>query len=210
LLCEIRFGAYLQYSPRGQGEISQRSRRWRDAVKHDTPGSLERVAERLAEDEAARAAGVIDILENAILIPAPRSAPLRRGALWPAHRICEELARAGLGRDILPCLERAEAVRKSAFAAKGERPGVRDHLDSMSVAAGLAPAGDLVVVDDFVTKGATLLASGSLVKAAFPTSTVSGFALVRTMGFVPEVDTVVEPCVGRIWLSAGGTVHRRP
>ena len=190
MLSEIRFGAFLQYSPQGQSEVSTRSRKWRDAVKHDTPGALKRVAERLAADQEARANGLIGRLEDALLIPVPRSAPLRKGALWPAHRICEELVLAGLGRDILPSLERTRAVQKSAFAARGERPGLRDHLDSMTISSALIPEGDLVVVDDFVTRGATLLASGALVKAAFPAREVRGFALVRTMGLVPDVGSI--------------------
>ena len=189
MLSEVRFGAFLQYSPRGESEVSQLSRRWRDAVKADTPGNLRRITGGLAADSEARATGVTDLLEQATLVPVPRSAPLRKGALWPAHRICEELIRVGLGQEILPCLERTRAVRKSAFAARGERPGVRDHVASISVTSSLAPAGDLVVVDDFVTRGSTLLASATQVKASFPRREVAAFALVRTMGLIPDLLT---------------------
>ena len=66
LLSEVRFGAFLQYSPRGESEISRRSRRWRDAIKTDTPGSLRRVAGRLAEDAAARDTGLVELLSKGI------------------------------------------------------------------------------------------------------------------------------------------------
>jgi adenine/guanine phosphoribosyltransferase-like PRPP-binding protein len=74
----------------------------------------------------------------------------------------------------------------------------------------LPPPGRILVVDDFVTKGATLLAAVSLVQAVFPESEVRGFALVRTMGRVPDVERIVHPCEGTIRLLPGGDVLREP
>ena len=59
----------------------------------------------------------------------------------------------------------------------------------------------MTVVDDFITKGNTLLAACSLLKEALPEAEVRAFALVRTMGLVPEVERVVEPCMGTIRVS---------
>ena len=49
-----------------------------------------------------------------------------------------------------------------------------------------------------MTQGWTLLAAASHLRAAFPETEVRGFALVRAMGLVPEVERIVDPCVGRI------------
>jgi len=68
----------------------------------------------------------------------------------------------------------------------------------------------LLLVDDFVTKGATLLAAASLLKEAFPGAEVQGFALVRTMGLVSDVESIVAPCLGTIRLLRGGDVYREP
>ncbi len=67
----------------------------------------------------------------------------------------------------------------------------------------------ITVVDDFLTKGATLLAAASLVKDAFPLAEVRVFGLVRTMGLVPEVEAIVAPCIGTIRLE-GSDVRRDP
>ncbi|MBI1379902.1 MAG: hypothetical protein GC161_02295 [Planctomycetaceae bacterium] len=67
----------------------------------------------------------------------------------------------------------------------------------------------LVVVDDVVTKGATLLASALRLQEAFPTAEVRCFAMVRTLGREPDVPQVLDPCVGEIrW--DGEDVWREP
>jgi hypothetical protein len=209
LLSEVEFGAFLVYSPRGQSEMSQRSRQIRDHIKHDKPGFLRTAADRLKVELSA--VGLEAFLGPQVtLVPAPRSAPLvGKDALWPGHRICEELLKCGLGKDILPCLSRAKRVAKSAFAAPGERVGAQEHLESMEVEGILLSPAVVTVVDDFLTKGATLLAAASLVKDAFPLATVRVFALVRTLGLIPDVERTLDPCRGRIWLE-GSVIRREP
>lgn len=210
LLSEIRFGAFLQYSPRGESDTSRKSRSWRDNVKRDLPGAIARVVDELLRREEARELRDELFVDGVVLVPTPRSAPLRPGALWPGRRICEELRTKGLGKAVLACLERKTAVQKSAFAARGERPTPLTHFESLRATGELLPASRLLLVDDFVTKGATLLAAASLLKATYPRADVTCFALVRTMGFVSEVDRIVAPCVGTIRLSSGGDATRDP
>ncbi|MCI0587146.1 MAG: hypothetical protein L0323_09935, partial [Planctomycetes bacterium] len=169
MLSEVAFGAFLQYSPHGKSEVSETSRKWRDAVKHDEPGAIRSIVHTLAA--RLPATGLDAFLGPDIaLIPAPRSSPLRsRDALWPARRICEELVEEGLGSEVLEIVSRREAVPKSAFARRGGRPGPEDHLRSLALEGKLLPPqSKLTVVDDFVTRGATLLAVASLVQQAFP------------------------------------------
>ncbi|HET6202893.1 MAG TPA: hypothetical protein VFI25_08840 [Planctomycetota bacterium] len=211
LLSEITFGAFLSYSPRGRGTVSILSRRWRDAIKQDAPGVLQRMAEEIGRNPSSKRVGLSGFFGGDVaLVPTPRSAPLKTGALWPAIRICEELFRAGLAGELVPCLKRKTAVPKSAFAPPGDRPTARIHLDSMSIEARLVPSDRILVVDDFVTKGATLLAAVSLVRSAYPEADVRGFALVRTKGRVPDIEELVHPCVGRIRLTAEGETVREP
>jgi adenine/guanine phosphoribosyltransferase-like PRPP-binding protein len=67
----------------------------------------------------------------------------------------------------------------------------------------------MTIVDDVVTKGATLLACATLLQATFQGATVRGFGLVRTRGLQPEVEKIVDPCVGLITWN-GGSVDRQP
>lgn len=211
LLSDVAFGAFLQYSPRGPGEVSVRSRKWCYAVKNDEPGQVRRALERMSQCRQAREAGLLDLLgPDVALVSAPRSASLQNGTLWPALRICEELAMLGLGAEVVPCVRRVTAVQKSAFAQTGERPTPEVHLRSMAIDAGIPARRRILVVDDVVTKGATLLAASSLVKAGSPQTEVFAFGLVRTMGLVPEVESVIAPCVGTIRLGTDGDANRAP
>jgi hypothetical protein len=209
LLSELRFGAFFIYSPRGTSEVSVRSRKVRDVIKYDTPGMIGKAVDRLQE-ELSRSELREFFGPTVTLIPVPRSAPLKdERALWPARRLCEELLDRGLGREVLPCLKRARPVPKSAFAHRGERPAVEVHLESMVVEPTLMIPERVTIVDDFVTKGATLLAAGTLLEKSFPKASLLGFTLVRTMGLVPDVERIIDPCVGRIvW--TGSEVRREP
>lgn len=207
LLSEVRFASFLVYSPRGSSNICIRSRRIRDRVKNDHPGHLAQLALRIAQDgnPCAPAIG-----PGVLLVPAPRSAPLVSGALWPAYRIAEELVAAGLGDRVLPLIAREHAVQKSAFAQPGSRPTAGQHLESFGFDVRLPGARRIAVVDDFITKGATLLAAASLTKQHYPTADVWAFALIRTMGLQPEIERIVDPAIGSIVLSVNGGTERQP
>jgi hypothetical protein len=210
LLSRVRFGSFFTYSPRGQSAVSKQSRHLRDAIKEDQPRWIERGVTALGSRlPASVLAGWLE--RDVSLVPVPRHAPLKdKDALWPSRRICEELARQGLAGSFVPCLERVREVPKSAFQARGARPTAQHHLDSMRVVAELPTPARLLVVDDFVTKGATLLAAVSVVRHAFPGADVRGFAFVRTMGLVADVEELIDPCIGTIHLLPGGDVEREP
>jgi len=120
----------------------------------------------------------------------------------------------GLAHDVLPIISRMTAVPKSAFA----RTNVRQHYESLSVES-LTPAPTrIVLLDDVVTQGRTLLAVASRVADVYPNAEVRAFALVRTMSG-GEVDhiaglrpgTLVSPCVGAIEFRANnGRAARSP
>jgi predicted amidophosphoribosyltransferase len=147
------------------------------------------------------------------LVPVPRSAPqpIRGGGpvLWVPRRICEALVAAGLGAAVVPCVERVTAVQKSATAGRGARPNIAQHIESMRVQ--LASAGDrITLVDDVVTRGATLFGAASLVAGTFPSADVRAFSLIRTLGLQADVDRVIDPAVGTITRNRWGEAERVP
>jgi phosphoribosylpyrophosphate synthetase len=67
----------------------------------------------------------------------------------------------------------------------------------------------LLLIDDVVTRGRTLLAAAMRLHEAFPQARISAFALLRTLGFAVDLDALLEPCVGRVRWRAGDA-YRNP
>lgn len=208
LLSETRFASFLVYFPHAKhAGLRDTSLELRDGVKFDQARTIERAARRLRElwdeDEVAPIRGILG--STTLLIPAPRSSPLRDPrSLWPPRRICEELVKVGLGAGLAPCLERMSAVPKAAFLKSERRPRAPEHYSSIAFHHEVLPAHKSVtVVDDIVTTGATLLACVSRVQENLGAVEVRAFALLRLMSDEPlfgprEEFPLREPCAGTI------------
>lgn len=131
---------------------------------------------------------------NTVLIPAPGSAPIRNYSTpWIGERICEAMATAGLGREFLPIARRVTAVAKSAYQASGERPTATVHFESIAVQSEIVAPSKILLVDDVVTKRSTLLGLASRVHETYPTADIRAFAMIRTKGLQPNVESIREP-----------------
>jgi hypothetical protein len=205
----VRYAAAYAYSPRGQSEISVNSRKIRDLVKSADPAALESVSKRVLEMvDGGLFPGFFG--PDVTLVPVPGRAPIRdQGTLWVAERICRALLRAGLGCEVWPALKRVHSIQKSAFAAPGARPDLQTHIDSLQVASGFPPTGKILLVDDFVTKGRTILAAATVLARSIPGVEIQAFAVVRTMGLVPDVEKTKWPIMGDI-REEGGDASRIP
>lgn len=197
-LSELRFGALLAYSPKGTSAIAERSRRGlRDPLKLGHVPTLA-LAFRRFEELKGHAFFAAVLGSDVTLVPAPRSAAVKEGSLWPARSIAEALVDAGAGAEVRSYLRRIVKVPKSAFSAPGERPDLRTHMNSMKVERGIEGHLRLTVVDDFVTRGSTLLACARLLAGAFPDAEIGAFALVRTRGLVADIERIIDPVLGSI------------
>lgn len=201
-LSEVAFGSLLVYSPHGTSDSSIKSRAIAQNIKFCRAGYVEYAVGRLREEMQPRgSAAALDAFlgPEVLVVPCPQSAPMVAGALWPPKEICDELVRQGLAARSVPLLKRTQAVQKSSFAGPGKRPKPMEHIASMAVIPQPElPTRRITVVDDVLTKGATLIAAASHIKDAFPEADVRVFSMVRTRGLVPDVDEPLEPVVGRI------------
>ena len=207
LLSNLDYAAFVQYSPRGNTEISIRSRKARDVIKGGQDRALSDLARKIKEEIARGGfAGWFDT--DCTLIPIPRSAPLKdKESLWVPKNICEALVAEGIGSEIAEKITRITSVKKSAFQAQGNRPTVENHYDSFAIEDALvAPKPSIILVDDFVSRGRTLIAAARRVSEAYPQHRVRAFAMVRTRGFV-EVDKIICPFEGQIGFD-GVEAHR--
>jgi predicted amidophosphoribosyltransferase len=199
------------YSPCGSGEISERSRLLRGRLKAGDARFILKYAARVRQQvqECSLLTGFFDM--DDLLIPIPGSAPRRTGEVSVTGRLAAALLREGLGRCAWDGVQRVQAVRKSSTAAGGERPTVAKHYESFSIERSGIPAAceRMVLIDDVITKGRTLLAAATRLQEAFPFACIRAFALLRTMGLAPGVTQLLEPCVGEIRWKAGDA-HRNP
>ena len=207
----VDFASCYVYSPCGSCEVSERSRLLRALIKAGDSRLLLKYALRVRQQasELPQLTGFFD--STVVLVPVPGSEPRDSDVVSVTEHLAAALVREGLGQTAWAGLRRVRAVGKSATAPPGERPTVAKHYDSFAVECtdSLSAPRHFVLVDDVVTKGRTLLAAAARLQEAFPCARIRAFALLRTMGLVPEVNRLLDPCVGEIrW--RGGDAHRNP
>ena len=144
------------------------------------------------------------------LVPVPRSAPLTENAVWPSKVIADVLLANGYGGEVRALIERVTAVRKSSTAPAAERPSIPEHMASMQVNADMLAPDQITLVDDVLTKGSTTVACANLLQERFPDATIRIFAMMRTQGFVDDIEKIVDPSVGTIIGHASGKPFRDP
>ncbi len=225
LLSSVQFGSLLVYSPKGTSEVSRSSRTACYAVKDDKtipgapPGEVasEYSIRRLAEEIAAKKAKCLERFfgEDVLVVPAPKSGltlPSTFGkSLWVPYRLCEEIKRRRLAGRVAPLIQRIKAVPSSKMSPPGQRPTARVHLGSFVVDKSIDLAGvrRILIVDDVVTKGNTLLACASKLRSFVPDAEISTFALIRTIS-KGEIEKMLEPTAGDLVLCDGYNSERRP
>jgi hypothetical protein len=209
MISGVTFASCYVYSPSGSSVACRRSRLLRALLKASDARFICKYADRVREESAGASplAGFFD--PSSVLVPIPGSAPRAVGALSVADHLATALLGMGLGQEIWPGLRRVRAVRKSATAPPGSRPTVGNHFDSFAIEPCGAFPHQVMLVDDIVTKGRTLLAAAARLQEACPTLRIRAFALVRTMGLTSGVERLLEPCVGEIRWRAGDA-YRNP
>jgi hypothetical protein len=209
LIRAIPYASCYVYSPTGTGAVCERSRLLRALLKAGDSGFMLRYALRVSQ-QARESPLLADFFSPSdVLVPVPRSAPSVVRGIWPAEHLAVALVREGLGGVSWSGLHRVRAVRKSATAAPGQRPTVHLHYESFCIESAPSSPGRIVLIDDVVTKGRTLLAAASRLHEAFPGAQIRAFALVRTLALGSGVERLLDPCKGEIRWKAGDA-HRSP
>jgi hypothetical protein len=209
MIAAIPFGSCYGYSPAGICAASRRSRVLCSRLKAGDAVFLVKYALRVRRECAAGQSLAGFFAGETTLVPVPASVPSAGGSITVAERLADALLQQGLGAAVWPGLQRKSPVRKSATAQAGCRPTVEDHYHSFGVAGQPLPSDRILLVDDVVTKGRTLLAAAARLQDAFPQARIQAFALLRTMSLRSEIVCLVQPCVGEIrWRR--GDARRNP
>lgn len=205
----IDYASCYVYSPTGTGVVCERSRLLRALLKAGDASFMLKYASRVRQ-QAENSPHLTGFFRaDDVLVPVPGSTPHIAGRLWAAEHLAAALLEAGLGGAAWCGLHRIRAVRKSATAGPGSRPTVSVHYESFVLEDPPKALERIVLIDDVVTKGRTLLAAASRVQETLPGSKIRAFALLRTMGLTPGVQRLLDPCRGEIRWEAGDA-HRSP
>jgi hypothetical protein len=204
----VAFASCYVYSPAGGGVRCERSRLLRELLKEGDAHFMLKYAVRVRQQNEGRSCLAGFFRADDVLVPVPRCTPTARGT-WVAAELAQALVWVGMGTKAWPGLHRTCAVRKSATAASRARPSVAVHYESFEVERLPCHAASLMLVDDVITRGRTLLAAAARLSEAFPGAPVRAFALLRTRGRVSSIEQLLEPCLGEIRWN-GSDARRAP
>lgn len=208
MIDRLGFASCYAYSPAGDSAVCARSRLLRALLKEGDAHFMIKYAARVRELMLPPSVLAGFFLSGDVLIPVPRSAP-KVGGTWAAAELAQALVRERLGSATWPGLRRIAAVCKSATSAKGCRPSVESHYDSFRLEPIKLHPASVVLIDDVITRGRTLLAAAARVREAFPHAQIRAFALLRTRGFTSSIKSLLEPCRGEVrWMD--GDARRFP
>ena len=207
---ELAYGALWSYSPWGTSQLAKLSRDYRYYLKQEQSVSYkgrtmfmsEVVAQAILESGSSLPFMSL-FGNNPVLVPVPRSSMPWPNSLWVGLKVANEMRKVGLGSGVSPSLVRTYAVGKKASA--------EEHYDSQRVEQKLLTEPEhIVLVDDFVTRGATMMASALRLWDAYPKADITGFASMRTITDSSHFKRVFEPVLDTITLYPSGKCHRNP
>lgn len=107
--------------------------------------------------------------------------------------------KTGVGREVVRYLTRSKPLRKAAFSDPSERPTPEEQYETLAVQRRVSEPqpSQITLVDDIVTRGATLMGAANRLAEVFPEARISGFAAMRTVS-PSDFAAVYDPQSGTI------------
>lgn len=202
-ISEIQFGSLLTYTPRGNHTEHYKSRTVMRNLKNDEvlqSGNLMSTSIAQTIQRNLKKYPFSDYFsEKTMLVPTPTSSLIKRDGLWVPQRITSALANVGLGINE-ECLIRETPLPRSSTSLASDRPKAIQHYNSIRVRESLLEPQDIVLVDDVITRGATVLGAVNRLAEVFPKAKIRVFAVMRTISNFLEFSNIIEPCVGTVSL----------
>jgi hypothetical protein len=204
-ITSLDFGSLLCYCPRPSSSAMQDAYQVMLAIKQDPFGGdppilmSERIA-RAVQENLPSLPFAYFFQPETTLVPVPKSSLMLRDTLWVPLRIATALAKRGVGSQVDPCLARVTAVRKAASSRASERPKPKDHFASLSVQRRISgpPPKEILLVDDIITRGSTLLGAANRLAEAFPQTRIRAFGAMTTISDPTDFVSLSKPLIGSI------------
>lgn len=214
LIRELKFGSFLTYTPRGTTEDARKSQNIMLNLKNENsfgepPKSTSEILVEKIKNKIQDLPFKDFFGTDVALVPVPKHSLMRKDALWVPDRIVKALEKQGLGKRYA-CLKREIPVVRSSTAANADRPKAQKHFETIKCEKILPLPTKIVLIDDIVTRGSTLLGCASKIKEIFPESEIYAFAIIRTVSNANEFEKIEKPCAGVIDLRSNDETHREP
>ena len=218
-IAELEFGSLLSYTPRGHSPSSIHARNFMNLLKTEgfvkdaTTGRAVLMSEWVAEtiQQYGKELPFSHFFQpTTILVPAPKSSLMQPNTLWVPEKIASALAAKGIGAKVQPCLNRVNPVPKAATSLACDRPLPLHHYRSLRVVGTIPQPDEIVIVDDIITRGSTLMGAANRLADAFPESKIRAFAVMRTISNPDKFNQLIDPVIGNIELRSFGDTIRRP
>src|SRR5712692_7773407 len=173
-VASLEYGSLLSYTPRPSTSEMEQAKSVMYAIKND--GYIERPPVLMSEwiakavqQNMTRLPFASFFHHDTVLVPVPRSTLMRPNTLWMPERIATALVRRKIGGQVLACLARLSPLRKAAWSDPSDRPRPSEQYNTISVQGRVSSSpGEVVLVDDIITRGATMLGAANRVVEAFP------------------------------------------
>ena len=224
-LTVLEFGSLFSYTPRPNStdskllEDMKKTKNWTIWLKQNRMVSIQG-----QQDTMSMSDYVATILERNLtklpfndffdrdttLVPVPRNAPLTKDGLWVPDKIANAMVKRGIGSSVVPCLIRSVPVNKSGQANSTIRPLPKEHYESVSISTTLTGFDEIVLIDDVITRGATLIGLANKMADQNPGIRIRAFSAIRTISNPTEFTGWFKPVRGTITLRSSGDAIRRP
>jgi predicted amidophosphoribosyltransferase len=213
----LDFGSYLTYSTKGTSKEEQHSKNWMYLVKNDeyfveNQNSIlmsELIADKIKANVTTLPFATF-FAPNTILVPAPSSSLMQDDTLWVPKRLATAMVKRGLGKSVIECLVRSTPVRKAATSLAKDRPTPQEQYDTMGVQKALTDPEEILIIDDIITRGATLMGAANRLFDVYPKAKIRAFAAMRAMSPPFQFTKIYDPIVGTIKLISPTNTIRRP
>jgi phosphoribosylpyrophosphate synthetase len=224
MLDKLAFCSIFSYCPRDNSKEGVFAKKVRDWIKYDTIIKVKKPVLRegkvitvekemsMAYYVAERLKSLVDegyfadfFQEDTILVPMPRSTPIKKGQLWPPYQIAKAMENKKLGV-VVPLIQRMVAIQKSSYAPPSQRPKPVDHYNSMGINKMVdLEIGYVVFVDDIVTRGHTFMGAAWRLKEVYPDVEIKAFAAMQTISDKSKFKRYFYPAKGTItyWANSG-------
>lgn len=210
LLQRVEFGSLFAYTPRPHNVDTEDSYNFMMKLKSNEiinfkfPSTCNFVANTL--DSCMNLLPYSNFFDSKpLIVPIPKTTLIKSEYLWVPHILAVEIYAKGLGSRIVNCLNRVYPLPKSSTSKSENRPKAIQHYDSLSVQRLPYNPPSILLIDDVITRGATILGAASRLAEAYPNSSIKAFAGIRTISNSLEFQKFLDPQLGTIELRDNDT-----